>query len=459
MQFINLTRQIEIGANCYALELEGKRIVLDCGFHPVREGAEGLPLISQLVDDSVDAILLSHAHQDHIGSLPSLMRRHPRAKVFATEPTRQISDVMLHNSVNVMLRLREEEGITDYPLFTHREVDHGFQRWQSVPLRQRWSLDGERLSADEEAPISFEFYDAGHILGSVGILIRAGGRTIFYSGDVNFDDQTLSKGAAFPEEPIDVLIIETTRGDTPTREGVTRASEEARLGAALKEAFESNGTILIPVFALGKTQELLGLLARFQREGLLPRAFPLYIGGLSTRLTEIYDQFANQWPRLRPELRLLKTFAPFIVTGKNANDLPLKGHRIHALTSGMMTEHTLSNLFAERMLPNPDHHLFFIGYADPDSPGGRIRSAQRGERVTLDARRPPVPLRCHVEEFDLSAHGTRESIRTWINRVAPKKVVLVHGDPPAIEWFRATLTADLPGSEIIVPTPGERISL
>lgn len=457
MHFFNLTRQVEIGANCYALDLCDKRIVLDCGMHPARNGVDALPDLSLLDGSHVDAILLSHAHQDHVGSLPVLLRRHPEARLFATEPTRQIADTMLHNSVNVMLHLRDDDGIAEYPLFTHREVETQARRWQSVPLRQRWSLEGERLSRNEEAEISFEFYDAGHILGSVGTLIRAGGKTIFYTGDVNFDPQTLTTAADFPEEPLDVVIIETTRGDAPSPPGVTRRTEEARLEAALRDAFDSGGTILIPVFALGKTQELLALLHRFQRNGSLPSGFPLYIGGLSTKLTEIYDQFAGR--SQSPRLRLLRELSPFVVSGRNAGELPLKGGRIYALTSGMMTPHTLSNLFAGRLISHARHHLFFIGYADPESPGGIIKSAAPESDVQLSPEDQPQPLRCHVEDFNLSAHATRDAIRAWVNKVAPKKIVLVHGDPPAVEWFRATLQADLPGSEVIVPTPGARIPL
>ena len=125
---------------------------------------------------------------------------------------RQLSDVMLHNSVNVMMKKRDE-GVTEYPLFTHREVDLAVKRWRTVPLHTRFDVTGERLPPSEDAELSFEFFDAGHILGSVGTLIRAHGRKIFYTGDVQFDDQTIMQGARFPEEELDVLIIETTRGD------------------------------------------------------------------------------------------------------------------------------------------------------------------------------------------------------------------------------------------------------
>src|SRR5258708_31408524 len=109
---------------------------------------------------------------------------------FLTEATRQRSDVMPHNSVNVKMKKREE-GVTEYPLFTHREVEIATKRWRPVPLHTRFNLEGERLLPGEDSEVSLEFFDAGHILGSVGTLIRARGRTIFYTGDVQFDDQTI----------------------------------------------------------------------------------------------------------------------------------------------------------------------------------------------------------------------------------------------------------------------------
>jgi Cft2 family RNA processing exonuclease len=125
----------------------------------------------------------------------------------------------------------------------------------------------------------------------------------------------------------------------------------------------------------------------------------------------------------------------------------------------MMTEKTLSNIFARQVLSDPQHALFFVGYADPESPAGRIRSAKPGDTVSLSPEYPPQPLNCQVEQFNFSAHATRESIRAYVNKVRPKKVVLVHGDAPAIEWFRGTLSADLPGTEIFVPTPGVPLAL
>ncbi|WP_348547434.1 MBL fold metallo-hydrolase [Chthoniobacter sp.] len=452
-----MTRQIEIGANCYCLDLAGKRIVLDSGLHPRFDGAAALPDFSRLPDGTADAIVLSHAHQDHVGSMPVLMRRQPQAPVFMTEATRLLSDVMLHNSVNVMMKKRDE-GIADYPLFTHREVDVAFKRWRPIPLRTRFDVTGERLIPGEDAEVSLEFFDAGHILGSVGTLIRAQGRQIFYTGDVQFDDQTIMQGAQFPEEELDVLIIETTRGDRASPQGFTREGEELRFAQAIKTAFDRGAGVLIPLFALGKTQEILAMFYEFRRNGLLGLG-PIYIGGLGTKLSEIYDKLAQLVPRQHPELQLLHDVAPFTMAGRAAEATPLKGGRLYALSSGMMTEKTLSNVYARQVISNPEHALFFVGYADPASPAGRLRMAAPGDIVQLSPEVPPQALNCEVEQFNFSAHSTRETLRAYVNKVRPKKIILVHGDAGAIEWFRSTLAGDLPNSEILLPTPGVPLEL
>jgi Cft2 family RNA processing exonuclease len=455
--FTNLTRATEIGANSYSLEIAGKRLILDSGLHPKHDGEEGLPLLGTLGDNSVDAIVLTHAHQDHVGSLPVLMRRHPRAPVFMTEATRELSGIMLHNSVNVMGKKRDD-GTAGPPLFSHREVDGQVRRWKPVPIQQRFDIEGERVRPDEDTELSLEFFDAGHILGSVGAMIRAEGRSIFYTGDVNFEDQTIMRAARFPEEPLDVLIVEATRGDSPTPAGFTRQSEEQRFGAAISAAFARGGSVLVPLFALGKTQEVLAMIYQFRKQGMF-RETPVYIGGLSTKLTEVYDELSHKTPRQKPDLQLLHAVAPFVMAGQEAMRAVIKPGRIYALSSGMMTEKTLSNSFARQVLSDPCHSLYFVGYSDPDSPGGRIRATPPGDMMQLSPEFPAQPLDCVVEQFSFSAHAARESIRAYIQRVRPKTVVLVHGDPAAIQWFADSVKADLPDTKVIIPPPGQPITL
>jgi Cft2 family RNA processing exonuclease len=458
MKFINLTRRTEIGANSYYFEAAGQRLVLDSGMHPKEEGEESLPNFRALGDRSLDAIVLSHAHLDHVGTLPVLMRRQPDARIFMTEATAEIGNALLHNSVNVMTRQREELGVVMYPLFTHRETDRASDQWRSCPMRQPFTLNGERARREGEQGITVEFVDAGHVLGAAGVILRAEGRTIFYSGDVNFDDQTVTAAAVFPESGVDVLIIETTRGDSPLPEGFTRAAEERRLAEAIERAFRAGGCILMPVFALGKTQEALGMIHNFRRQKLLGE-FPIYIGGLSVKMTEIYDRRALTTRRLLPRLQLMEEVAPFVLNGQTIHDSPARGGRLYALSSGMMTPKTLSNIFARRVIENPQHYIFFVGYADPESPAGLLRAAKPGDLVTLDPDEPPQRLACHIEQFQFSAHASRESIVRYVTRLAPKKIVLVHGDVPAVEWTRAQLASALPESEVIVPTPGVELDL
>ena len=453
MKLINLTRRTEIGANSYYLEAAGQRLVLDSGMHPKEEGDEALPNFRVLGDRKLDAIVLSHAHLDHSGTLPLLMQRQPEARIFMTEATAEIASTLLHNSVNVMTRQREELGLAMYPLFTHRQTDRATDQWRSCPLRQPFTLEGERARRENEEGITVEFVDAGHVLGAAGVILRAEGRTIFYTGDVNFDDQTITSAATFPESGVDLLIIETTRGDSPLPDGFTRAAEERRLAEAIDRAFRAGGCVLMPVFALGKTQEALGMIYNFRREKLLGE-FPVYIGGLSVKITEIYDRRALTTRRLLPRVQLLEEVAPFVLNGQTIHDSPARPGRIYALSSGMMTPKTLSNTFARRIVEDPKHFIFFVGYADPQSPAGLLRTAKPGDLVTLDPDEPPQRLACQIEQFQFSAHASRESIVAYATRLAPKKIVLVHGDVPAVEWTRAQLAAALPQSEVIVPTPG-----
>src|SRR5271170_8453951 len=171
MTLTNLTRANEIGANAYLLDFgPDGRVVLDAGMHPRAEGSEGLPQLERLKFDSVDTILVSHAHHDHTGALPLLMRDQPGARVYLSEATYFLAEPLLHNSVQVMLRQKEEHGIAEYPLFTHRELDQLVKVWQACGLERNWSIRG--YPDPENEALTFTLHDAGHILGSTGVALH-----------------------------------------------------------------------------------------------------------------------------------------------------------------------------------------------------------------------------------------------------------------------------------------------
>jgi Cft2 family RNA processing exonuclease len=200
------------------------------------------------------------------------------------------------------------------------------------------------------------------------------------------------------------------------------------------------------------------MLHKFRRQRLLPE-FPIYIGGLSSKFTDIYDRRSHATRRQLPRLKLMKDVAPFILNDETVRDTALRGGRVHVLSSGMMIPRTLSNVFARRIIENPKHSIFFVGYANPESPAGLLREVGQGGEVALDPDKPPQRIRCNIEQFQFSAHATRESLVDYAKRISPKKIVLVHGDSPAVEWMRASLSNELPGSEVIVPTPGVELEL
>ncbi len=449
MIFKSLCRHAGIGANSYVLETASARVVLDAGMHPKHEGSEAVPHYEFLEEGSVDSIIVTHSHLDHVGTLPVFLQDQPQAKVFLTPETADLASAMLHNSVNVMQSKRIEHGITEYPLFEHRELDDITEEFESRGIERPFDLDaGGTMRAT--------FHDAGHILGSVGVTIEAAGKRVMYTGDVNFEHSTLQKGAVFPEETVDALIVETTRGEQARRPDYDRRTEEDAFAEAIAKVIARGGSVLVPVFAMGKTQEVLAMLHRFKAEGLVPKKTPVYIGGLSTKMTHIYDRHSDSSRRHLQGFRFLKDMEIEAGSKKRKGPIPFAAGCIYALSSGMMSEKTVSNNFARQgVLENKRHGLFFVGYADPETPGGRIRAAQPGDSVVLDPAYPAVKLNCEMRVFDFSGHSTRDAIADYIVKVRPKKCFLVHGDDGAVEWFREEIQRRLPDTQVIVPLPGE----
>jgi len=457
MRFTNLTRGSGIGSNCYRLDLPEGPVILDSGMHPEHVGHDATPMLELIGEGCVRSTILTHAHQDHVGCLPLLQRTQPGMPVLMTPGTARIAEVMLHNSVNVMTRQQEELDLSDYPLFSHRAIDLSQRTWRTCPLERPLTLDGERVSSGCSST-TVTFHDAGHILGSAGVMIRSEGKSFFYTGDVNFEDQTIQTGARFPEEPVDVLLMETTRGDAPLPEGFTRLKEEERFAKAVRAALEEGASITIPVFALGKTQEVMAMFWMMERHRIIPPT-PMYVGGLSSKITAIYDTMASRVPRNLPNLRLMNDVAPYVAGGAEIQSLNPRKRAVYALSSGMMTENTLSNIFCRKVLSDSAQYLFFVGYADPNSPAGNVRNALPGDLVQLGSKLPPVPFNCQREFFTFSAHARRDDLLSYAIKVRPKTVLLVHGDDPAIEWFKREISAALPGTTVIKPQPGLEIDL
>ncbi|HXF10367.1 MAG TPA: MBL fold metallo-hydrolase [Desulfuromonadaceae bacterium] len=459
MNIINLNPDTEIGASAWLVEIDGHRILMDAGMHPKREGRQGVPLFGKAGND-IDAIAITHCHHDHVGTLPIACRHFPRAHVLMTDLSYFLVERVLHNSVNVMVRQRDECGIREYPLYTHDEVDDIAPVFQGFKYNRQveWAAFHKTRGGADFSP-TLEFFDAGHTLGSAGALIRGRKETLFYTGDVCFHDQTILKKARFGGVKADVLIMETTRGNREVPPGFSRETEMKRLVDAIRAAqHEKKGCVLIPSFALGRTQEILATLALLMREEQLQRQ-PIYIGGLGRVFTEIYDLEAHRAHRHHTDLQLHEALQLIVLEKGKAESMKLSGGKIFVITAGMMSENTAAHDLAARMIGDERQSIFFVGYADPDSPAGRLKAAKNGETFVFSPGAGRVTRNCDVQDFDLTAHANREELLEFVGQVSPRAVLLGHGDETSRRWFEDQIRERWPKIKIIQPMPGIPVSV
>jgi len=458
VRIANLNPDTEIGASAWFVELEGHRLLMDTGVHPKREGRASLPLYSVIQDQELDAIAISHCHHDHVGSLPVALRYFPRAHVLMSELSYFLVERVLHNSVNVMTRQRDECGIKEYPLFSHDEVDEVEPLFQGFKYNREvdWAAF-QKTRAGFRSP-TLEFCDAGHALGSAGLLVRGEKETLFYTGDVCFHDQTILRAARFEDIRADVLLMETTRGSRSLPAGFSRQAEIERLTLAIQAALERPGCILIPTFALGRTQEILALLALLMADGRIRRQ-AVYIGGLGRVFTEIYDLESHRTHRQHSNLQLHEALNLVVLEHGQAEKMRLTGGRIFVMTAGMMSENTAAHTLAARMIGDEQQSILFVGYTDPDTPGGRLRAAKHGETFLFSASGGEVTRRCHIEDFDLTAHANREELLDFVGQVEPRTVLLGHGEGSSRAWFEQQIHSRYPKITVVQPKPGETVQV
>jgi Cft2 family RNA processing exonuclease len=406
----------------------------------------------------VDAIAFTHCHHDHVGSLPVALRLFPRAHVMMTELSHFIIERVLHNSVNVMKRQADEKGIPEYPLYTHREVDEFAPGFQGYRYNREIEWCAFEKAARGQSSPTLEFHDAGHALGSAGIMVRGKSETLFYTGDVCLHDQTILKAARFDEVQADVMIMETTRGTRETPADYSRDGEIEKLSSAIEATFERGGSVLIPTFALGRTQEMLAILALLMKEGRLKKQ-NIFIGGLGRVFTEIYDLQSHRANRQHTNLQLNEALDLQVLDRDHAAKIKLNKGRLFVMTAGMLTENTTAYDLARRMVEDPKHGIFFVGYADPSTPGGRLKAAAAGETFHYSDSAGDLAKHCDVRDFDLTAHANREALLELVGQVEPRTLILGHGDPEARAWFGEQVRGRWPKIKILQPQPGETVEV
>lgn len=447
MKLIDLSRTTGIGASAYWLEIGPFSLLVDAGMDPKGLGWEATPRFEAAPYREVDAIVLSHCHLDHLGSLPLAAARYPGVPVICSRPSEMIAPRMLRNSSNVMKRQREELGISEYPLYGRKAIDLMEERLLGLDYRKPFTLekDGEELT--------ITLYRAGHIVGAAGILLTYKHRRIFITGDVLFGPQRTLAGADFPEGELDTLIMETTRGSHERASGGDRQSEVERLINDIARTLSGGGAVLLPVFALGRMQEMISILADAKAHRRIP-AVPVYCSGLGLAMVDYFDVIARKLRAVNFRRGELQRLGVRDLPGDYKPGRDLGGSAIHLLSSGMMVENTPSYMAATTLLGQPSNRVCFVGYCDPDTPGGKLLATPPGESFVFEKLDYATPLSVPVGRYDLSGHADREELVDFALRADPRAIVLVHGDPSSREWFFDEFVERLPKSHVLIPEPG-----
>jgi len=446
MKLIDLNRLGGIGANSTYVQIGSFNILIDAGLNPKELGYDAMPDFSPIEDVEMDFIILTHCHLDHLGSLPVVSAHNPDAPVITSVPNIELAPRMLRNSINVMKRQREEHGISDYPLFLHRDVVELSKRL----VAQRYGHGEIYIKGDDK--IEIILHSSGHVAGAAAVEILHEGRRIVFSGDVLFDHQRTLPGAKLPEGDIDTLILETTRGAKAPVDGLSRKSEVDRLLEQVDTILQRGGSCLIPVFALGRMQELFKIIYEARNNGRIPKT-PIYAAGLGMDICNYFHKIHERTKLIDFSFKMMeklnvRALDPNMRPGR---DLPRKG--IYIVSSGMMVEHTPSYKIAASLLPHANNGLCFVGYCDIDTPGGKLIAEQDEGSFFFETLDYLAPIRASIEQFDLSGHADRDELADYAAHSKARSIVLTHGDPEARAWFEASLSERMPDSTVLDPEP------
>ncbi|MEO7102829.1 MAG: MBL fold metallo-hydrolase [Gemmatimonadaceae bacterium] len=444
----------EVTGSCHILRVNGKVVILDCGMFQGRRSESAAKNKTLPVDvGEIDAVVLSHAHIDHSGRLPYLVRMGYSGTIFATAATRDLCAVMLADSAHI------QESDAKHLAKNHREFVEPLYTMQDAFRTQELMVGIPYNKTFDVVPgVKCTYIDAGHILGSASVLLditeKGSTKRLVFSGDIGRPGLSIIRDPVVPTGA-DAVIMESTYGN---RDHESTANARAELAAVVRDTAARGGRILIPSFAVGRTQELLYNLNGLSREGAIP-AIPIYVDSpLATDTTTVFEMHPEVFDHTEDLVNESKDLFKFpqvhftrsVEESKALNTA--QGPMVIIAASGMVEAGRILH-HLQRGAGDPKNTILFVGYQAEGTLGRRIEAAPPSVRIYGE----DTPLRAEVKIIDgYSAHADRGELTAWIDGVKATSphlgpVYLVHGEADVQDIFKTALSSK--GYTVECPEP------
>ncbi|MBI4692337.1 MAG: MBL fold metallo-hydrolase [Candidatus Terrybacteria bacterium] len=434
----------EVTGSNYLLETPSSKILIDCGFFQgsrINEERNRKPFFYN--PSEIDGLIVTHAHLDHIGRIPKLVRDGFRGKIFSTPATRSFSQLMLTDSLGVLEKEVKRSGEKEM-IYTEKDVERAMAQWEEIEYCQEFALNGLKI----------KFRDAGHILGSTIAEIVAGSRKIVFTGDLGNSPEPLLNDTEIIKDA-DFLIIESTYGDR-----VHESSKEAelKLERTIEDVVHNKGVLMIPAFSLERTQKILFQLNELVEHGRIPRV-PVFLDSpLSIQATKIYKEYSRYYNEEAKKILYKDDIFNFpglkqtLTTEESKEIGNIPPPKIIIAGSGMCNGGRILHHLRQN-LSNQNSAVLLVSYQAVGSLGRQL--AEKAKMVSIFGEK--VLVEAKIEKISgYSSHPDREALYNFTKNTADslKKVFVVHGELKSSLFFTQRLR-DYLGIDALAPKFGE----